>query len=331
MKQAKKAVWLHNLPPTPEAVKRVAQRLAEARFDLLIPCVKQVTGIADYASRVANVNEKFESWDPLMVLAEESNRLGLAVHAWCCVFPEGEHSRLLAEHPEFEAVKGPENRCNEPHRLACPNRRDVQDYEASLYQELIDGYPIAGVHLDYIRFVDGTCFCEVCRESYRAATGQELLDLKVSPWNPGTAQDLDAWIAWRCDIITGFVRRIRTACRAGDKQLSAAVYFNYPDLLLQIGQDWERWAREHLLDFVFPMNYNRSTLLAAKWTRNNLAVLAGANGACRLWEGILRPASMSTERFRRHVEEVLAAGAEGITIFEYPYLTDDDLAMLKTI
>lgn len=328
MNSFKKAVWLHKLPSTPEAVKGVAQRLADAGFDLLIPCVKQVTGIVDFHSNIANVREEFKTWDPLMVLAEEANRLGLAVHAWSCVFPEGQSSRLLAEHPEYEAVEGPEKRRTEPHRLACPTRQAVQDYQAALYQELIDRYPIAGVHLDYIRYMDGICFCEVCCDSYRKATGDDLLKLAISNWNPEEAQDLDAWISWRCSVITNFVRRIRSASRAGGKELSAAVFHYYPGGLLDIGQDWEQWIREELVDYLFPMNYSRSTAIAAKWTRNNLATHAAAGGRCHLWEGILRPVSMSAERFRQHVNGVLATGVEGIVIFEYPYLTDDDLKLL---
>lgn len=334
MSNLRKAVWLHALPDTPAAVKRIAQRLAEARFDLLIPCVKQVTGMADYHSHVAKVNDKFRAWDPLAELATEANRLGLAVHAWCCVFPEGEHSNLLATHPEYTAVTGQEKDLKpwvENFRWACPNRPEVQDYEAAIYQELLDNYPLAGVHLDYIRFTHGICFCDYCQADYRKATGGDLGALGFFGWNPKEAQDMDTWIQWRCGVITRFVERLRAATRQAKKQLSAAVFHYYPGGLLDIGQDWEAWARAGLLDHVFPMNYAVSTAIAAKWTRNNVASLAGATGGCRHWEGILRPQSMSTERFVRHIRGVADAGVEGITIFEYPYLTDADLPALAKL
>ena len=332
MSKVWKATWLHKLPSTPDEVEGIAQRLSDAGFDLLIPCIKQVTGIVDYQSRVANVREEYRSWDPLMVLAEEAERLGLSVHAWCCVFPEGEDSKLLDESPELAAVPGKEQPFGEQQfRFACPNRPEVQDYEASLYQELIDNYPIAGVHLDYIRFTTGLCFCEVCQESYRETTGGDLNALKFFEWNKPDAQDMDGWIEWRCEIINRFVRRIRAASQAGGKELSAAVFHYYPGGLQDIGQDWETWVREGLLDYVFPMNYSPSTLIASKWTRNNVATLAGAPEGCRHWEGLHRPACMSTERFVRHVRGVLDAGVEGITIFEYPYLKDEDLIALKEL
>jgi len=332
MSKVWKAIWLHKLPSTPDEVKGLAQRLSDAGFDLLIPCIKQVTGIVDYQSHVANVREEYQSWDPLMVLAEEAKRLGLSVHAWCCVFPEGNDSKLLNESPELAAVPGKEQPYGEQQfRFACPNRPEVQDYEASLYQELIDNYPIAGVHLDYIRFTTGLCFCEVCQQSYRETTGGDLSALRFFEWNKPDAQDMDDWIEWRCEVINRFVRRIRTASQEGGKELSAAVFHYYPGGLQDIGQDWETWVRKGLLDYVFPMNYSPSTLIASKWTRNNVSTLAGAPEGCRHWEGLLRPSCMSTKRFVRHVRGVLDAGVEGITIFEYPYLKDEDLTALKEL
>lgn len=332
MSEFHKATWLHKLPSTVDETKAVAQRLADAGFDLLIPCIKQVTGIVDYQSKVANVRAEYKDWDPLMVLAEEANDLGLSVHAWCCVFPEGDDSRLLSEHPELVAASGDEVKYSETQfRWSCPNRPEVQDYEAAIYQELIDNYPVQGVHLDYIRFSNGLCFCDHCKEDYHKTTGRDLGALKFFGWNNPDAQDMDEWIEWRCAPITKFVKRIREASKKGGKELSAAVFHYYPGNLSDIGQDWEAWARTGLLDYVFPMNYSVSTAIAAKWTRNNIATLAGASGECKLWEGILRPASMSTKRFISHVSAIKETGVEGITVFEYPYLTDDDLTALRTL
>ena len=56
---------------------------------------------------------------------------------------------------------------------------------------------------------------------------------------------------------------MRLASLFGALALSAAVFFYYPGGLQDIAQDWELWAREGLLDYVFPMNYSRSTAIAA--------------------------------------------------------------------
>lgn len=330
MSKVFKGTWLHALPKEKDEIKRVVERLNQGGFDLLIPCVKQVSGIADYPSRVANVREGYRDFDHLAAVAEAAASTPLAIHAWSCVFTEGKDSALLAAHPEFEAITGPEKKQGEGHRLACPNRPEVQDYEAAIYDELL-AYPIAGVSLDYIRFADGLCFCEYCRQDYAEKVGGDLHQLGFFGWDTAPAQDMDAWINWRCAVITRFVRRMRAAADQAQKELSASVFFYYPGGLVDIGQDWEKWTREGLVDYIWPMNYSRSTQVAAKWTRNNIATLAGSKSGCRHHEGIHRPRSMSTARFMKHVEGVLATGVEGIVIFDYPNLTDEDLAALAEL
>ncbi|MHC4887658.1 MAG: glycoside hydrolase family 10 protein, partial [Planctomycetota bacterium] len=310
-----KGTWLHKLADTEDAVRQDVKRLADAGFDMLVPCIYQTDGTADYASSVGNVRPSFRDWDPLAVCAEEAEKQGLAIHAWVCVFPEGEKSALIEAHPEYLAVAGPEREAGEPaHRLACPNRPEVQDYEASLYEELM-AYPIAGVSLDYIRFIDGFCYCDYCREDYRNQTGGDLHNLGFFQWNPSEAQDMDAWINWRCEVINRFVRRIRKLTSDHGKELSASVFHYFPGGLMDIGQDWETWVRKGWVDYIWPMNYSVSTRIARDWTRNNVATLAGNESTCQHHEGIHRPPSMSTERWIHHVTEILDAGVEGVCIF----------------
>ena len=142
---------------------------------------------------------------------------------------------------------------------------------------------------------------------------------------------MDVWIAWRCEVINRFVRRIRAMTREHGKELSASVFHYHPNGLQDIGQDWEYWVREGLVDYIWPMNYSCSTLIASKWARNNIASLAGSASGCRLHEGIHRPRAMSTDRWIRHVAAILETGVEGIVIFDYPNLTDDDLKALARL
>lgn len=320
------ATWLHNLPATPDGVRRVVQRLADAGVELLIPCVKQVDGLVDYPSDVANVRADYRDWDALMVAAEEANRRGLQLHAWCCVFPEGEGSRLLAEHPECRAVQ--HGHATESWTWACPRRPQTQDYVLAIYQELIDRYPVQGVHLDYIRYADGFCYCDVCRESYQREFGLDLLNRGFDTWQNPAAHDMDAWIAWRCAPVTNVVRRVRAAATAGGKALSAAVFHYLPGQLQDVGQDWAGWLGEGLLDDVMPMNYSMSTRIAAEWAHNHATSIAAVKGSARLWEGIVRHRSWSTERFIQHARAIAAQGVDGICIFDEPNVADGDLAGL---
>ena len=329
MSNIAKAAWIHHLPKEgPDAVRRVARRLSEAGFDLVIPCIKNPDGYLDYHGTTANVRPEFKDWDPLQVLAEEARRVGLKVHAWCCVFPEGAGSRLLAEHPEYVArdSNGAELIAGiHKIRWACTSRPEVQDYEFAMYQELLTRFDIDGVHLDYIRYnhpANGqhACFCAYCRETFKQETGAEpSLDQATRDWA--------AWVDWRTANVTRFVERLHLSAKANNMEVSAAVFPEYPACVVDIGQDWEDWARRRLVDYIFPMNYTMNAKIAVKRARNHAAALAGSG--VPLWEGLWNRPAMSTTMLLEQVRGVLAQGAQGIVIFEYFGLDDGDLRALS--
>lgn len=325
MSEIRKAVWSHparDFADGPDSVKVMVDRLAGAGFELIIPNVKSTGGIVSYRSKRARVEEMFSDWDPLEALAGEAKRAGMAVHPWLCVFPEGRRSTLLEKHPEVQAL----GRNGDPVSWACPAREETQEHELELYREIIDGYDVSGVHLDYIRYNSpDMCFCARCRETFRAETGRDPVELQMKDreWVP--------WIEGRCEHITRFVRSLREVARKAGREVSAAVFTDYPQALQGVGQDWELWAKEGLVDYIFPMTYTSSTALARKQTRNHVGVLAGA---CPLWEGLGKGSSMSTlttEMLMDQVGAVMEEGAQGIVIFHYAALEDSDLEALAGI
>jgi len=99
------AIWLHSVTGFRDAadVERHADRLAQNKVDIFIPCVKNPPGAVDFFTELADVNPQYPDWDPLKVLIERCQERGVKVHPWFCVFPEGESSRLLREHPDYRA------------------------------------------------------------------------------------------------------------------------------------------------------------------------------------------------------------------------------------
>ena len=127
------AVWSHTLVNfgSKDDVARHVERLAEAGVNILIPIVKFPSGAVDFLTSLADINLKYPDWDPLKVLIENCQKRGIKVHPWLCVFTEGEHSRLLREHPEFVA------KVTTGHtRWACAMRPEVLDYEFGLYKSV---------------------------------------------------------------------------------------------------------------------------------------------------------------------------------------------------
>jgi len=322
-----KGTWIHHLPKEPKLVRNVARRLAEAGFDLVIPCVKNPDGFLDYQSSVGNIRGDFKEWDPLKVLVEKAHEKGVKVHPWSCVFAEGRGSRLLQDNPDLVAVDKEGNPVTAAglHRLgwACPARDEVQDYEMALYQEMMDNYPVDGVHLDYIRYGGGfMCFCDHCREEFKAESGVDPMTLNAE------GEYWSQWINWRVKAINRFVERLREAAKAKNIEVSAAVFADYPSCVESIGQDWVKWGKNGLVDYLFPMNYTLDVKEAAERANNHIVAVAGA---CPVWEGLWNKPEMTVSTLIEEIKGVLQAGTDGVVIFEYYGLSDEDIGAIKEL
>jgi len=106
---------------------------------------------------------------------------------------------------------------------------------------------------------------------------------------------------------------------------------DYPECIVNQGQDWVYWAERGLLDSVVPMNYTNSLLMLKRRTKAHLAYV---KGKCALWEGLGKDSSrsqLSTEALIKQIKAVREEGAEGVMIFPYSALTDEDLTALAEL
>jgi len=310
-----KAVWAHavrDFGDSPEDVKVHVNRLADAGFDLIIPCVKNPPGYLDFRTDVGFMNPDYPEWDLLAVLNEQASAHEMKVHPWFCVFTEGERSKLLAEHLEYKAV------LEGPGSWACACRPEVRHYVLALYESLMANYPVAGVHLDYIR-TGGPCRCDYCAAQMK----ERGVDIRaVERRDPGMA----AWVDWRCEQVTGFVNQLHNVTQNRGLELSAAVFTGYPDCRYSNGQDWVAWAERGLVDFLFPMTYTNSARDARMLTRCHRALVGKGFS---LWEGLGKRSSasqLSTPALLEQIKACLEEGADGVVLFSYSGLSDEDLA-----
>ena len=311
------AVWSHKVRDfgSKDEVERHAKRLADAAVDILIPVVKGTNGAVDFVTGLADVNPKYPDWDPLKVLIDACRRRGIKVHPWFCVFTEGGRSRLLREHPSF-AAKGTGGRS----RWACAMRPEVQDYEFGLYKSVADSYRPDGLHLDYIR-TGGVCRCEFCK----ARMKKKGVDIeKVKPSEP-------AWVDWRASRITEFVSRLRKFTKKENMELSAAVFRSYSSARISQAQDWVRWAEKGIVDYLMPMNYTNNASTFKKLTKSHVGLV---RSRVPIWEGIGNKSSMSELSTQALAEQAQAArdlGAQGVVIFSYGSITDDDFKAVREV
>ncbi len=298
-------------------MEKHAERLADAGYDILIPCVKNPPGAVDFFTDLADVNPAYPSWDPLKVLIESCQARGVKVHPWFCVFTEGEQSRLLRERPELRA------RIEGDLRWACACREEVQENVFNLYRDLALRYRPDGLHLDYIR-TGGLCRCGFCKEQMRA----KGVDIETVEFRDPASE---LWTEWRASKITGFVKRLHEFTSARRMELSAAVFAAYPDSIRGQAQDWVQWAELGIVDYIFPMNYTNSLRVAAARTTSHIALV---KGRAPVWEGLGKSSSasqLSTEALQMQVREVVRAGAKGVVLFHYGAITPQDDEAIKAL
>jgi len=310
-----KGVWLFvesDFKEGPAAVKRCVERLARAGIELMIPCVKVKDGYLDYATKIGLVNPLFAKWDPLEMICREARKKNIQVHPWFCVFHEGEGSKLLRQNKNLRAFIWENGK--DAGTWACAMRDEVQDYEFSLYQEVMKQYDVAGVHLDYIRS-GCKCVCPYCRQWFRKNIGGDIRKVSINYGN----DDFWQWTNWRSANITRFVRRIYREAHQRKKEVSAAVMWHYPACIVDNAQDWGTWAAEGIVDYLFPMNYSSGTRFMEQATRNHIAAVGKK---CALWEGL------GTWRLMEQMKAVRKMGVHGAVIFQYNALTDEHIRQM---
>lgn len=260
---------------TDEDVERLVREAAEAGFDAL---VFQVRGAAStfYPSELEPRAEELagmpEDHDPLRTAVAEARARGLEVHAWInCVpswwgsTPPAAPDHVYHTHPEWHWYdqRGDRQAFSEDFYVSLnPCLPEVRDHVIAVCEELVTGYDLDGLHLDYIRFPKEPPATPVGSGSdwprdertlglYREATGLAPDD------------EPQRWSDWRAEQVTELVRGIRRMMeeRAPRVALSAAVGSDPEYALRSYHQDVAAWVDEGLLDLVLPMNYTSDTEL----------------------------------------------------------------------
>ncbi len=309
------------------SIEEFADTLSEARVDMVFPCVKSeahFTGGRALAFYRSKLLERGTDRDILAELCEAGGKRGFEVHPWVCVFLEG-NSRFLRENPQFRAMSFDYMNRASPTGMACPARREVQDFELEVLKEIAE-YPVSGIHLDFIRYQGlQSCACESCRREFRDETGFEAEDILSS----GAARI--AWLKRRRDTITSFVAKAFELARSRGIKLSAAVFPSYPASADSVGQDWAAWCREGLIDFVVPMNYTGSGRDFLSRAVEHVVALGGGG---RLFEGI----SKCVEKVRLSPADLLSQmkmaegiGCSGVLVFSYRGFEHKDFQVVRSM
>ena len=347
---------------SPAKVASVCTEAKQAGFDQLLV---QVRGRADalyqsdLAPRAENLAATPVDFDPLGQLLADCAPLPL--HAWLNVFylwggaspPENPH------HPGHP---------NQPWILADNSGRPVSSYSAQekrlgwiegnyadpasaeyralfvqVVRELLARYPVAGIHLDFIRYPGpGYGKSEVLAEKFQQVWGidprllpERLSTETVTAWLDGMQAPADRvlttaalfWNEFRAGQVTQLLREVRQAVDqsgAPGTVLSAAVFPEASAAYLENGQEWQAWAAEGLVDALYPMTYFGDTDRVGTQLRE-IAATTPRGSKVALWAG-LGASGKDPEQLRKEAQIAGEYGYDGVSVFSLGHLLKEATA-----
>jgi uncharacterized lipoprotein YddW (UPF0748 family) len=335
---------------SPESVDRVVDDAARAGFNALFVQVRG-RGDAFYASRVVPRSELLRGapadFDPLGRLLSRARDRGLQVHAWVNVLltahfglplPAG---HVAARHPEWLMVPkdgAPSALRASPGDLVriIERYRDATDAEGlylspsapgavahleQVVSELVRGYAVQGLHLDFIRYPGPEYdWSRAALEGFRTSRGGG--DLLAGP-----AADAEVWGNYRRTVLDDLAARLSGAARLARPGVvvSAAVVPDEAQALYHRYQSWPGWMARGVVDAVCPMAYTPDTrLFRAQVEQARSRLGTGA----RVWAGVgawRLPLASVVEK----IHAARDAGASGVVLFSHESFSGADLDRLR--
>ncbi len=299
----KRAVWLH-------------PGLFSASYDTAVIQMKELfssykeAGINNLFCYNTLKGENGFSWDYLKTLINEGHANGIMIHpVFCPGYPvrfEGE----IAQHPEWLVV----NIDGTTGNSLNPALPEVRSYWLRRMAEAMK-YDIDGIHLDYARFAidQKYSYDSVTCNEFKRIYGSTPLDV---------AHDCGSmiwceWIKWNAARMTDLVNATGDLIGASGKdlKLGADVFPDYETAQVLIGQEWDEWASEGMVDFICPMLYTNDTVLFRRYLKRAKGI---AGISCEVWPGIgLRTSHniITPELMVREVAIAKEEGAEGVAFF----------------
>lgn len=311
-----------------------------------------------------------KDFDPLDSMLEHALHAGLYVHAWFNVnlvaganalptdprhvaishpewlaYPETLASELLKLPPQDQRIAErlrahAAGRPNDVEGLyADPSNPEYRAHVARLCRELVQRYPLDGIHLDYIRYA-GTdagysrhALSMFQKEVFPSLDKKERQEIaKRLPSEPTllTKRYAGRWADWKRNAVTGMVAAISDAVRSvrSDIVVSAAVFADLKEARTSVSQDWPLWLERRIVDVVCPMAY---TTQRGRF-EEQLKIAAKERRSGKVWAGIgswqLKP-----EETVDRVKRARTSGMDGVVLFSHGDLQKrpETLRLLKSL
>lgn len=272
-------------------------------------------------------------------LAPLCQKVGLDFHAWRWTMNRGGY---MKEHPEWYAVnRNGDSVVDKPpyvnyYRWLCPSRPEVKQLLIDDYLSLCKIEGITGVHLDYVRYCDvilpialqpkynlvqdhemaefDYCYCQVCRDKFKAEHGIDPLELEDPSANK-------KWHKWRLNQLVKVVNAIADEVHKTGKEISAAV-FPTPEIASKlVRQNWEEFNLDMFMPMIYFKDYDGDLDWVAKIVKQD-AKIAKQKGA-KLYAG-LHMGHVREFGLEAVLETCIKNGADGVSFFTGQSLKDSE-------
>jgi uncharacterized lipoprotein YddW (UPF0748 family) len=321
-----RGVWEHDgVGWYPGDWEATCSRLAAAGINAILPNMLW-GGLAHYPSKVLPPSTTYRRYgDQVKQCLDAAHRHGMEMHVWTVCWnlqgtPDSFRKRMRKEGRVIIDKDGT------PTDWLNPAHRDNMDMVLNSLREVVEQYPVDGIHLDYVRYPSSAVdYSEATRKAFAAWRGQPVTGWPHAVERGGSLRG--AYERFRADQINLFVRGVHKQIRPlrPGLKVSAAVFRSYPECVATVGQDWALWVDKGYVDFVVPMNYTGNTAELSEWTKAQLA-LPGARG--RVYPGIGVTANESELRPDQAIAQILAGrrlGAKGFVLFDLSQTLRDEI------
>lgn len=288
--------------------------------------------------------------DTVKYLLDKAHKKGIRVHAWLNMLclSQNTATSVVKKYGEDILTKDEFGRTplrgkgtgdeldkyyvREDQLFLEPGDERVKKYVLSLAEEVVAKYPsFDGLHLDYIRYPAAVPFMPGSRfipqglyygytkaniAAFKAATG---LDPKTMANN---FENNKKWDDWHRNNVTAIVREASQRARAINPKIkiSCTIVPSLERTYYVTGQDWNKWIKDKLIDYVVPMNYSEDPYIVELASR---AVIFAAPDK-KVFMGL--GAYMLTKKpevLKTQIKTVKKMAPPGIVLFAYDDIAKD--------
>ncbi len=343
-----RAIWLDRgtivEAGSPEGLRKVFDRLAGSGINTVFFETINA-GYPIYPSRVATEqNPLTRSWDPLLAAVTLAHERKMELHAWCWIFAVGNsrHNRILnlpdsypgpvlSRNPQWAMTndQGSSRPRGQTEYWIDPANREARNYLLRLVDEIVTGYNVDGVQLDYIRYP----FQGLNDFGYSASSRSYFKELHgVDPITLDNKRDLSLFKLWnqfKARQVSEFVAEVSSQIQRTRPRvlLSGAVYpFERRERMLKIQQDWDTWASAGQIDMLVPMTY---TLNTRRLQQQVAPILTRVEEAPVLFLPSLNLQELPQVQLRDQLQVVRDLPSDGYSLFAAAHLSDDLYQVLQ--